>query len=142
MILILLWRHVSLSTYSGNCVIRHTKGPGKWVGLYRMSEYSGFILVNRNTSETINFCRMSQDVGKLSCRIAQVPLYIYSLCRYSDQKNNLIRSMVRSDVAFKIIWKRIVHSEVVKFLVCFEIVSAWLKIAIWFQFLRYFEKDI
>jgi hypothetical protein len=25
---------------------------------------------------TINFCRMSQDVGKLSCRIAQVPLYV------------------------------------------------------------------
>ena len=26
-----------------------TKGPGTCVGLYRMSEYSGFILVNRNT---------------------------------------------------------------------------------------------
>jgi len=24
--------------YSGICLIRHTKGPGKWVGLYRMSE--------------------------------------------------------------------------------------------------------
>jgi hypothetical protein len=31
------------------CLIRHTKGPGKCVGLNRMSEYSGFILVNRNT---------------------------------------------------------------------------------------------
>ena len=29
--------------------IRHTKGPGKCVGLYRMSEYLGFILVNRNS---------------------------------------------------------------------------------------------
>ena len=35
--------------YSRTCVIRHTKGPEKCVGLYRMSEYSGFILVNRNT---------------------------------------------------------------------------------------------
>jgi hypothetical protein len=31
------------------CLIRHTKGPGKCVGSYRMSEYSGFNLVNRNT---------------------------------------------------------------------------------------------
>jgi len=35
--------------YSGTCLIRHTKGPGKYVGLYRMSEYSGLILFNRNT---------------------------------------------------------------------------------------------
>jgi hypothetical protein len=27
---------------------------------------------------TINFCQMSQDGGKLRCRIAQVPLYIKS----------------------------------------------------------------
>ena len=34
--------------YSGTCLIRHTKEPGKCVGLYmyRMSEYSGFILLN------------------------------------------------------------------------------------------------
>jgi hypothetical protein len=31
--------------YSGTCLIRHTKGPGKCVRLYSMSEYSGFILV-------------------------------------------------------------------------------------------------
>ena len=31
------------SKYSGTCLIWHTKGPGKCVGLYRMSEYSGFI---------------------------------------------------------------------------------------------------
>jgi hypothetical protein len=35
--------------YSGTCLIWHTNGPGKCVRLYRMSEYSGFILVNRNT---------------------------------------------------------------------------------------------
>ena len=40
---------VSLSKYSGTCLIRHTKGPEKCVGLYWISEYSGFILVKRNT---------------------------------------------------------------------------------------------
>ena len=29
--------------YSGTCLIRHTKGSWKCVGLYRMLEYSGFI---------------------------------------------------------------------------------------------------
>ena len=36
--------------YNETCLIRHTKGPGKCVGLYRMSQYTGFISVNRNTS--------------------------------------------------------------------------------------------
>jgi hypothetical protein len=36
------------SFYHGTCLIRHTKRPRKCVGLYRKSEYSGFILVNRN----------------------------------------------------------------------------------------------
>ena len=35
--------------YSGTCLIRHNRRPVKCVGLDRMSEYSGFILVNRNT---------------------------------------------------------------------------------------------
>ena len=35
--------------YSGTCLIRHTKRPGNCVGLYRMSEYSDSILVNRST---------------------------------------------------------------------------------------------
>ena len=38
-----------LNWYCRTCLIRHTKGPGKCVGLYRMSEYSDFSLVNRNT---------------------------------------------------------------------------------------------
>ena len=63
--------------YSGTCLIRHTKGLGKCVGLYRMSEYSGFILNNRNTLGPYIFCLMSQDGGKLRCRIAQFPLYIF-----------------------------------------------------------------
>ena len=38
-----------LSMYSETCLIMHTKGPGKRVGLYRMLKYSGFILVHKNT---------------------------------------------------------------------------------------------
>ena len=48
------------------CLIRHTKGPGKCVRLYRMSEYSDFILVNRNTLGPYIFvgCHMmSQNSG-------------------------------------------------------------------------------
>jgi hypothetical protein len=40
--------------YSGTCLIRHTKGPGKCVGLNRMSEYSYFFLANRNTTDKLN----------------------------------------------------------------------------------------
>ena len=36
------------SIYSGTCLIWHIKGPGKCVRLYRILEYSGFIIVNRN----------------------------------------------------------------------------------------------
>jgi len=36
-------------------LIRHTKRPEKCVGLYRMSEYSGFILINRTTLGPYNF---------------------------------------------------------------------------------------
>jgi hypothetical protein len=59
-----------LSYYSGTCLIQHTKEPQKYVELYRMSEYSGFILVNRNTLGPQIFvsCK-SQDVGKLRCLI-------------------------------------------------------------------------
>ena len=32
---------------------------------------------------TINFCWMSQDVGKLRCRIAQVPLYMFNIVFFS-----------------------------------------------------------
>jgi len=37
------WRCGS-TWYSGTCLIRHTKGPVKCVGIYRMLVYSGFIL--------------------------------------------------------------------------------------------------
>ena len=35
--------HISNTKYSGTFLIRRTKEPGKCVGLYRMSEYSGLI---------------------------------------------------------------------------------------------------
>jgi hypothetical protein len=58
------------------CLIRHTMRPGKCVRLYRISEYSGFILVNRNTLGPWIFCRMSQDVGlrKFHCILIKNPL--------------------------------------------------------------------
>ena len=37
--IIILTDHLYI--YSGTCLIRHTKGPGKCIGLYRMSENSG-----------------------------------------------------------------------------------------------------
>ena len=52
--------------YSGTCLIRHSKGPEKCVGLYRMSEYSGFILVKRNTLGPYIFVgchKMSENSG-------------------------------------------------------------------------------
>jgi hypothetical protein len=46
--LVFIYIHISNSNflwiYSGTCLIRHTKGPGKCVGLHRMSENSGFLL--------------------------------------------------------------------------------------------------
>ena len=62
------WLTVSSTMYSGTCLIRHTKGPGKCVGLYRMSEYSDFILVtgNKNTlgPQIVVGChRMSENSG-------------------------------------------------------------------------------
>jgi hypothetical protein len=62
---ILYWKTIN-SKYSGTCLIWHTQGPGKCVGLYRMSEYSGFILVNRNAlgSHIFVWChRMSENSG-------------------------------------------------------------------------------
>ena len=58
------------------CLSQHTKGPGKCGRLYRMSDISGFILVNRNTlwPEFFVRChRMPENSGvglhKLHCSI-------------------------------------------------------------------------
>jgi hypothetical protein len=40
-------RMFPLYMYTGTCLIQHTKILGKWVSLYKMSEFSGFTLVNR-----------------------------------------------------------------------------------------------
>ena len=48
------------------CLIWHTKGPGKCFRLYRMSDISGFILVNRNTLRPqffVGWNRMSENSG-------------------------------------------------------------------------------
>jgi hypothetical protein len=52
------------------CLIRHTKGPGKCVRLYRMSEYSDFILVNRNTLGPYIFvgCHMMSENSGVGLR--------------------------------------------------------------------------
>jgi hypothetical protein len=55
-----------ISIYSGTSLIRHTNEPGKCMELYRMLEYSGFILVNRNTLGPYIFAgchRMSENSG-------------------------------------------------------------------------------
>ena len=51
--------------YSGTCLIHHTNRPGKYVGLYRMSEYSAFISININTWGPYIFVR-SWDVNRMS----------------------------------------------------------------------------
>ena len=66
------------------CLIRHNKGPGKCVGLYRMSKYSGFILVNRNTLGPKIFVgchRMSENSG--------VRLHKFHCITYFEGKRNL-----------------------------------------------------
>ena len=67
-----VYRQKTLTTYSGTYLNQHTKWPGKSVGLYRMSEYSGYILVNKKYFGNLNFCRMSQDVGRLRRWIVHV----------------------------------------------------------------------
>jgi hypothetical protein len=62
----------------GMCITRHRKGPSESVGLYRMSECSGFALVNKNTlgpsivCRKVTGCRKTQDVGTHRCRKTQV----------------------------------------------------------------------
>ena len=45
-------------------LIRHTKGPWKCVGLYKMSEYSCFILVNKNTLQPSLFVGCQKMIEK------------------------------------------------------------------------------
>jgi hypothetical protein len=65
------------------CLIWHTKGPGKCVGLYRISEYSGFHLVNRYTLGSyifVRYYRMWENSGvglhKFHCNFLPWNIYI------------------------------------------------------------------
>ena len=58
---------VMVETYN-MCNPTH-QGPGKCIVLYRMSEYSGFVLAYRNN---LGLWFLSDVKG---CQIAQVPLY-------------------------------------------------------------------
>ena len=85
----LIFKHIfiaiSLHTmYSGTCLIWHTKGLGKGVGLYRMSEHSDFILVNRNTFGLYTFVgchRMSENSG-----VGLHKFYCIFFCRKTNKK--------------------------------------------------------
>ena len=64
-----LWfilKYSNIQKYSGTHLIQHTKWPGKYVGLYRMWENSGFILVNRNAFGPYIFvgCHWMSDCTK------------------------------------------------------------------------------
>jgi hypothetical protein len=72
-LLIQVWLYM----YSGTCLIRITMGPGKCVWLYRKSEYSDFILVNRNILDH-KFLSHISECRKLGCRIELVPLYWFN----------------------------------------------------------------
>ena len=73
---------MSFIIYSGTCLIRHTKGPGKCVGLYRMLEYSGFFWVNWNTLGSYIFVgchRMSENSGVRLHRFHCICLHVAGL---------------------------------------------------------------
>ena len=61
------------------CLIRHTKGPGKCVRLYRMSEYSDFILINRNTLRPYIFvgCHMMSENSGVGLRMFHCILLVH-----------------------------------------------------------------
>ena len=68
------------SFYHRTCLIWHTKRPRKCVGLYRMSEYSGCILVNRNAFEPSIFVgcqRMSEGLCVRLFHCITKPLWKY-----------------------------------------------------------------
>ena len=69
-----LW---TFNIYSGTCLIQHTKGPGKCVGLYRMSENSGVGLHKFHC--TINYNCLLQC---FFCITINCILYMFSLQSY------------------------------------------------------------
>ena len=65
--------------YSGTCLMRHTKAPGKCVGLYRLSEYSGFFFQLTEILWDHKFLSDVTGFGKLRCQIA----HVFQFCHYS-----------------------------------------------------------
>ena len=64
------WRITHLGDLDISCVILNVTGSGIHKVFWQR--------MLKKIFGTRNFCRMSQDVGKLNCRIAQVPLYTLS----------------------------------------------------------------
>jgi hypothetical protein len=70
--------------YNGTCLIRYTKGPGKCVRLYRMSEYSGFIylaeiLWDHTFFPDVTGCRKTQVSD---CTSSTVYIYISNMTSF------------------------------------------------------------
>ena len=55
-----------------------TKGPGQSVELLRNFGILGFYFSKWKYLGTINVCLMSEEVRKVRCRIAHVPLYMFA----------------------------------------------------------------
>jgi hypothetical protein len=61
--------HISNTKYSGTFLIRRTKEPGKCVGLYRMSEYSGLIYLTEILWLQAELCTYAYQ--EIMCQILQ-----------------------------------------------------------------------
>jgi hypothetical protein len=95
--------HNIISYYSGTCLIQQTKEPGKCVGLYRMSEYSDFSLVNKNTLWPyiyVGFHRMSENSGvglnKFQCMLYHFRVFVVINQNLNHRSGIYIRSKYKS----------------------------------------------
>ena len=82
--------------YSGTCLMRQPKGPRKCVGLYRMSEYWGFILVNGNTFGlyiSVGCHRMSEnscfELHKFHCNTYKMEIIYIRVIEIINEKRLL-----------------------------------------------------
>ena len=85
-------QYLNIYIYSVTCLIWHTKGPGKCVGLHRMSEYSGFILVNRNTLGPYIFVGCDRMSGNWCVGLHQLYCITFgSKNLYTSQRCSVLR---------------------------------------------------
>ena len=90
------------------CLIWHTKGPGKCVRLYRMSEYSGFILDIRNLIYCQRQCELLSSLG--ARRLLTFHILIFSSESPYEVNWNLVGSIYgRSSI--KIVHFVPIHSQ-------------------------------